>query len=191
MQGTLGVTGNETADHLINTDPLALLLGMLLDQQIPISWAFMGPMRLQERLGDLDAAEIAAMDPDRVVEVFVTKPALHRYPAAMAARAQDLCVHIAAEYGGNAGKVWKGSRSAARLAERIQALPGYGPEKSMILMAILAKRFNVTPNGWEEFAGPFADDQPRSVADMDGPEGVARVKAWKKAQRDAGRSKQD
>lgn len=191
MQGTLGVTGNDDADNLINTDPLALLIGMLLDQQIPISWAFMGPARLHERLGKLDAAAIAAMDPDGLVQVFVAKPALHRYPAAMARRAQELCVHIADEYEGDAEKVWKGSRSAARLAERISALPGYGPEKSMILMAILAKRFGVTPKGWEEVAGPFADDQPRSVADMDGPDSVIRVKAWKKAQKDAGKSKQD
>lgn len=190
--GTLAVTGDEAADALVNTEPLALLLAMLLDQQIPMEWAFKSPARLAERLGGkLDAAAIAAMDPAELEAVFCTKPALHRFPAAMARRAHELCRHVTDHYDGDAGALWASVASGEELYDRVRALPGYGDEKSMILLAILAKRFTVRPAGWVGYAGPFADDTPRSVADIDGPEALARVRAWKKEQKVAGRSKQD
>ncbi len=190
--GTLAVTGDNAADTLVNTDPFALLLAMLLDQQIPMEWAFKSPSRLAERLGDrFDATAIAAMDPADLEATFCTKPALHRFPAAMARRAHELCRHLTENYDGDAGAVWTSAGSGQELYDRVRALPGYGPEKSMIFLAILAKRFGARPDGWERLAGPFADDTPRSVADIDGPEALARVRAWKKEQKAAGRSKQD
>ena len=190
--GTLAVTGDGAADALVNNEPLALLLAMLLDQQIPMEWAFKSPSRLAERLGgQLDAVAIAAMDPADLEAAFCTKPALHRFPAAMARRAHDLCRHLVEHYDGDAGDVWASAASGRDLFDRVRALPGYGDEKSMIFLAILAKRFGVRPDGWEPMAGPFADATPRSVADIDGPEALARVRAWKKEQKAAGRSKQD
>lgn len=190
MKGTLAITGDADADRLLNTDPLALLLGMLLDQQVPMEWAFIGPYRLTDRLGvPLDAATIAAMDPDEFAAIVKTKPALHRFPGSMATRIQALCQHLVDEYDGDAGAVWRNVRKGDVLFARLVALPGYGEEKARIFTAILAKRFGKTPAGWEEVAGPFADDTPRSVADIDSPEALERVRAWKKQQKAKGKSK--
>ena len=193
--GTLAITGDAGADRLLNTDPLALLVGMLLDQQVPMEWAFRGPATLVQRLGSLDvsldAAAIAAMDPEAFGEACRTKPAIHRFPGSMAARIQGLCQHVVDHHGGDAADVWRGAADGADLALRLQALPGYGAEKTMIFVAILAKRMGVALDGWEAAAGPFADDAPRSVADIDGPEALAAVRAWKKAQKAAGRGKQE
>lgn len=191
-KGTLAITGDRDADRLLNSDPLALLLGMLLDQQIPMEWAFMGPYRLTDRLGGpLDAHTIATMDPDDFTAIVRAKPALHRFPVSMAGRMQALCRHLVDEYDGDAGAVWRGVRSADTLFDRLTALPGYGEEKARIFLAILAKRFGKTPAGWEAAAGPFADDNPRSVADIDGPDALEEVRAWKKKQKAAGRAKTD
>ncbi len=188
--GTLAVTGNQDADHLLNTEPLALLLGMLLDQQIPLEWAFMGPYRLTERLGtELDAHNISEHDPDDFAAVVKTKPALHRFPGSMATRMQALCHHVADHYGGDAGALWASAASGEELFGRLRALPGYGDEKARILTAVLAKRFDVRPEGWEACAGPFADNEPRSVADIDSPEALQRVRAWKKQQKARGKGK--
>ncbi|MFQ5558809.1 MAG: HhH-GPD-type base excision DNA repair protein [Acidimicrobiales bacterium] len=190
--GTLAITGDADADHLLNTDPLALLLGMLLDQQVPMEWAFMGPTRLRERLGgELDAAAIADMDPDRFAALVRAKPALHRFPGSMAQRMQQLCHHLVDHHDGDAAAVWRGVRSGSTLHDRLVALPGYGDEKARIFVAILAKRFGKTPQGWQEAAHPFSDSTPRSVADIDGPASLAKVREWKKAQKAKGRSKQD
>jgi len=190
--GTLAVTGDEAADRLLNTDPLALLLGMLLDQQIPMEWAFMGPHRLVERLGaELDAADISERDPDDFAALVRTKPALHRFPGSMAKRMQDLCRHVADRYGGDAGAVWNAAATGEDLFRRLRDLPGYGDEKARILTAVLAKRFDVRPDGWEVQAGSFADSEPRSVADIDSPESLQRVRAWKKQQKALGRRKDE
>lgn len=189
--GTLAVTGDPEADRLLNTDPLALVVGMLLDQQVPMEWAFRGPATISRRLGSLDAAVIAAMDPGDFQATCREKPAIHRFPQSMAQRIQDLCQHIVDHYDGDAGRIWRGVRSAATLYDRLVALPGFGPEKAMIFTAVLAKRMGRAPAGWEDYAGPFADSQPRSVADIDGPEALAVVRAWKKAQKAAKKSKQD
>ena len=183
-------TGDPDADELVRTDPLALLIGMLLDQQISIELAFTGPFRLRERLGSLDAGVVAAQDPDALAAVFATKPALHRFPAAMSKRAQALCQYLVDEHDGSAD-LWSDGPTARVLQQRISALPGFGDEKTMILLAVLGKRFGVRPRGWKQLAGAFGDDEPRSVADMDSDEGRARVREWKKIQRAEGRTKQD
>jgi len=186
------VTGDPEADELLVTDPLALLIGMLLDQQVPMEWAFKGPATLKERLGgSLDAAAIAAMDPDDVIAVFVTKPALHRYPAAMAKRTHELCQFLVDNYDGDAGAVWRDVRTGDELFRRIRALPGYGEEKAKIFVAILAKRLGKQPTGWELVAAPFSDTNPRSVADIDSAETLAQVREWKKMMKAKGKSKQD
>ena len=189
--GTLAITGDDDADLLLNTDPLALLVGMLLDQQVPMEWAFKGPATLRDRLGHLDTAAIADMDPEAFLEACRTKPAIHRFPKSMAGRIQDLCRHVVDHHGGDAADVWTGAADGPYLSKRLRALPGYGAEKTSIFVAILAKRMGHRPDDWEAAAGPFADDVPRSVADIDGPEALATVRAWKKAQKAAGKSKQD
>jgi len=185
------VTGIPEADQLLVTDPLALLIGMLLDQQVPMEWAFKGPLTLQQRLGGLDAAAIAAMGPDALVDVFCTKPAMHRYPAVMARRTHELCQFLVDRYDGDAEKVWKGVRSGDELYRRMRELPGYGEEKAKIFMAILAKRLGKKPAGWEQAAAPFSDDVPRSVADISSPEALQEVRAFKKAQKAKGKGKAD
>jgi uncharacterized HhH-GPD family protein len=175
-----------------DTDPLALLIGMLLDQQVPMTWAFVAPWRLQERLGGhIDAGEVAGYDPDALQLLFKGPPALHRFPGAMAKRVQALCAHIVERYDGDAAAVWRDASTGEELFGRLRALPGFGDEKARIFTAVLAKRLGERPPGWEHDAGPFADDTPRSVADIDSAESLARVRAWKQQQRAAGRSKQD
>ena len=189
---TMPVTNTPEANKLLVSDPLALLIGMLLDQQVPMEWAFLGPYTLRERLGGtLDASAIAAMDPEDLVAVFVAKPALHRYPAAMARRTHELCQYLVDTYDGDAGKVWRGVRSGDELYRRLRALPGYGDEKAKIFLAILAKRLGKTPAGWEAAAAPFSDSTPRSVADIDSPEAFARVREFKKAKKAQGKGKAD
>ena len=191
-RGTLAVTGDPVADQLVLDDPFALLLGMMLDQQIPMEKAFMGPALLAERLGDrFSATAIAEMDPDELEAAFKEKPALHRFPGSMAKRCGDLARHLVEHYDGDAGAVWADVRSGKALYDRLRALPGYGDEKAKIFVAILAKRFGVAPRGWKAAAGPFADGHPRSVADIDGPDALAEVRIWKKNQKAAGKSKQD
>ncbi len=181
--------GNE---DLVNHDPLALLIAMLLDQQVPITWAFAGPARLAERLGrPLEAGDIAALDPDTFAAIAAEKPAIHRYHRSMAGRIQQLCASVAEEFDGDASAIWTGVDKAVDVRRRLEMLPGFGPEKAQITVAVLAKRFGYEFPDLAEGAGPFADDEPRSVADIDGPDSLERVKAWKKAQREAGRSKAD
>ncbi len=186
---TFPVTGDDEADQLLVEEPLALVLGMLLDQQVPMEWAFKGPATLKRRLGALDAAAMAEMTPDAIDEVFREKPAVHRFPSAMAKRAHSLCQQIVDQYDGDAANIWRGVKDPAVLFERIRALPGYGDEKAKIFLAILGKRMGSAPAGWERFAGPFGDTTPRSVADIDSPEAFTRVRAWKKEQKAKGKSK--
>ena len=191
MAPLIPVTGDPEADRLLAENPLALLIGMLLDQQVPMEWAFRGPFTLQQRLGGLDATAIAAMSPDTLEAVFRAKPALHRFPGSMAKRTHALCQHLVDEYGGDAGAVWRGVTSGDELYARLVALPGFGPEKAKIFQALLAKRLEVRPDGWERAAAPFSDDTPRSVADIDSPETLARVRDWKRTQKRHGRGKAD
>ena len=186
------ITGDDESDLLLQDDPLALLIGMLLDQQVPMEWAFKGPHTLKERLGgELDAGAIAAMDVDDFVTLCAHTPAIHRFPASMGRRIHALCSQLVEDYAGDAAAVWNGATDAKDLRERLRALPGYGEEKTKIFIAILAKRMGVRLDGWEQVAAPFSDDQPRSVADVASPETLLKVREWKKAMKAAKKSKQD
>ncbi len=191
MAGTLYITGETEADALLNGDGNALLIGMLLDQQVPMEWAFKGPATLRERLGHLDPAKIAAMDVDDFVAVCAEKPAIHRFPGSMGKRIHAVCTALVDEYDGEARNLWRDVDDGAQLYRRLKALPGYGDEKSKIFVALLAKTQGVTPTGWQKAAGKFGDDTPRSVADIHDDESLQAVRAWKKAQKAAKKDKQD
>ena len=184
-------TGDDEADALIARDPLALLIGFALDQQVTVQTAFAGPLKLERRLGPLDAKAIAATDPAELEALFRQPPAIHRFPGSMSKRIHDLCQHIATEYDGHAERVWTEAADAEDLERRIRAMPGFGDMKVLALSAVLAKRFGVRPTGWDDAAAPFSDTNPRSVADIDSAEALEQVRAWKKAQKAAGKSKQD
>ena len=158
MTGTLYITGDAAADNLLNTDANALLLGMLLDQQIPKEWAFAGPSTLKERLGHLDPGKIAAMPEDDFVSICCEKPAIHRFPGSMGKRIHQVCAVVADQYDGDAANLWTGVDSGKELFRRLKALPGYGDEKSKIFVAILGKTQGVAPEGWRNAAGKFGDD---------------------------------
>lgn len=189
--GTLYITGRPDADRLLNTNGTAALIGMLLDQQVPMEWAFAGPATLRDRLGHLDARKIAAMDVEDLVAVCCQKPAIHRFPASMGRRIHELCVVLTDQYRGKAENVWAGVASGDELLGRLRALPGFGAEKAQIFLAVLAKRFDVRPDGWAAAAGKFGESTPRSVADIHSPESLAIVREWKKAQKAAKKDKQD
>jgi uncharacterized HhH-GPD family protein len=192
MQGDLAVTNNAEADKLLNSEPLALLLGMLLDQQVPMEWAFTGPYTLQQRMGGtLDATAIASMDEDEFLALCKGPPAIHRFPGSMGTRVQAVCRAIVEDYHGDASRIWSDAPTGEELQRRLVALPGYGAEKTRIFIALLAKRFGVQPPGWQEVAGPFADDTPRSVADIDSAETLARVREWKQTMKKKGKTKSD
>lgn len=192
MAGTLAVTGDRDADGLLNRDPLALMIGMLLDQQVAIEFAFLGPHRLAERLGGrLDAQVIASMPPEEFVELCRARPALHRFPAAMADRLQAMCRHLVDHYDGDAAAIWRRVRRADTLRDRLLAVPGFGPEKTRIFIALLAKRFGRRPTGWEDEAGVFSDAELRSVADLDSPEALVALRDRRRILKAEGRTKAD
>jgi uncharacterized HhH-GPD family protein len=182
---TFPVTGDAAADELLLADPLALLIGMLLDQQIPMEKAFRSPYDLAERMGveRLDAAAIAAADPEAMVAIFKGPPALHRFPKAFAERTQAVCATIVTTYGGRAEALWTEAADGDDLLRRLLALPGFGRDKAQIFVALLAKRVDVRPAGWLEAAGEFGDGRRLSVADVDSQEAFDRVRAWKKEQK--------
>lgn len=173
----------ERADALLAADPLALLIGMLLDQQVPMERAFAAPYLLAQRLGvdRLDAAAIADHDPEALADLFANPTALHRFPGSMAARTQRLCRYLADEYGGDAAAVWTGARDGADLVARLRGLPGFGPQKAQIFTALLGKQLGVRPEGWRAAAGAYADDDVfRSVADITDDVSLLKVREYKK-----------
>jgi len=181
---TLRLAQDRDADELLSHDPLALLVGMLLDQQFPMERAFRAPWQLAQRLGRrrLDAAEIAAWDPDGLAKLMARPPALHRYPAAMAGRIQVLCAYLLKEYHGDAAELWRDAASGAELLKRVRALPGFGEQKARIFVALLGKQLGVRPEGWREAAGPYGlEGTHRSVADVTDADSLARVRAFKQA----------
>ncbi len=147
---SLGWTGNEQADALIAQDPMALLIGFCLDQQIPVEKAFMGPLVMIERLGTIDAKKLAKMSPAKFEAAFRTVPAIHRFPASMAERVQAMCVFIADEYDGDAARIWTKAADAKDLHKRFVALPGFGKMKAQIMVAVVGKHFGVKPKGWAD-----------------------------------------
>lgn len=178
----LHLAQNAEADEVISKDPLALLIGMVLDQQITIEKAFSGPLVLQERLGHFPTAkEIAEFDPDKFVEICATPPAIHRFPAANAKRIQDMAQIIVEKYDGDAEKIWTSAESGDDLYKRVHELPGFGEQKAKIFVALLGKQLNVKPSGWQNASKPFGDDNTHfSVADITDPESLAQVRAHKK-----------
>jgi uncharacterized HhH-GPD family protein len=170
------------ADQLLSTEPLALLIGMVLDQQIPLEWAFTGPLTLRDRLGrDLDAADLADRDAGELAAVFATPPALHRFPGSMAGRVQQLCRMIVADYDGRPEQIWADAADGAELRQRIQALPGFGAHKAKVFVALLGKQYGVTPPGWRVAAGEFgADGSLLSVADITDVDTLIQVREHKK-----------
>jgi uncharacterized HhH-GPD family protein len=172
----LPFTGDDDADRLLVADPLALLIGFELDQQVTVQKAFAGPLELVRRLGHLDAAKIAAMDPAALDAVFRERPALHRFPGAMATRVADLCRVIADDYGNDAGRVWRDAETGKDLEKRLLALPGIGAMKAKAIIAILVHRLGVRPAGWEGVMPKHP-----TLGDVDSPEALAAYQAGKRA----------
>ena len=177
---TLQLSQDPEADALLSRDPLALLLGMLLDQQIPMEKAFRGPYVLAERLGHLDARRIA--EHDDLAAVMAQPPAVHRFPGSMATRVQQLCRSLEEDYAGSAERLWADVPDGRELLRRVKALPGFGDQKAQIFVALLGKQYGVQPPGWRDAAGDYgADGTLRSVADVTGPETLLQVRAHKQA----------
>ncbi len=186
---TLRLVQEPSADAFLAADPLALLIGMLLDQQFPMERAFAGPHLLAQRLdldteggARLDAAAIAGADPEKFAALFVGPPAVHRYPGAMAGRVQALCRLIAEKYDGDASALWTTAKDGRELLARIRALPGFGEQKARIFVALLGKQLGVQPEGWREAAGAYGEaGSTRSVADVTSPETLQKVREFKRA----------
>lgn len=188
---TIQIAQQPDADALLDRDPLALLVGMLLDQQFPMERAFAGPYVLAQRLGvdHLDVHDIAEHDPETFVKLFVGPPAIHRFPGAMAARVQDLARLVIAEYDGRAEAVWDDAKSGAELHARLAKLPGFGAQKARIFVALLGKQRGVRPRGWREAAGPYGEERSfRSVADVTSPQSLQKVREHKKEMKAAAKA---
>ncbi|MCM3265845.1 Fe-S cluster assembly protein HesB [Streptomyces thermoviolaceus] len=182
MDVDLHLAQDPDADALLSRSALAALIGMLLDQQIPMEWAFKGPATIARRMGtqDLDAHEIVAFEPETFAQLLSDKPAVHRYPAAMAKRIQQLCRYLVEHYDGDAEAIWRDADSGPELLRRLQELPGFGKQKAQIFVALLGKQLGVRPEGWRQAAGAYGEEGAyRSVADITGPESLARVRAFK------------
>jgi uncharacterized HhH-GPD family protein len=173
-------TGDDQADRFLAEEPLALLVGFVLDQQVTVQKAFSGPLEIRRRLGSFDAATIAATDPAALEEIFRQKPAIHRFPGNMAGRVQELCAVIAEDYGGRAERVWLEAESGEDLERRLLALPGIGPMKARSLLAIIGKRLGVRPSGWEDVAPAHP-----TLGDVDSYEALEDYQAKKRAHKAA------
>jgi uncharacterized HhH-GPD family protein len=169
-------TGDDEADRLLVEEPLALLIGFALDQQVPVQKAFVGPLEIKRRLGTLDAGELAAIDPETFATAFRQRPAIHRFPSAMAGKVQALIAAVARDYDGDAARIWTEASDARDLERRLLALPGIGEMKAKTLLAILGKRFGVRPPGWDDVAPKHP-----TLGDVDSPEALARYQAGKRA----------
>ena len=189
---SLMLSQDPAADALLDRNPLALLLGMLLDQQVPMERAFAAPYEMQRRLGaDLDAHQLAEYDPDALVEIFARQPALHRYPKAMARRVQALSRALVERYDGDVTGLWRNVRDAGELLNRLLALPGYGKQKAQIFVALLGKQRGVQPSGWREVAGAYGEEESyRSIADVTDPKSLAKVREYKQRMKLAARGNQ-
>lgn len=185
---SLHLTGDKAADRLLSTDPLALIIGMLLDQQFPMERAFASPLLLAGRLGAtrLDPSALAHFDPDALAELFATPPALHRYPRSMARRVQSLCSVIEDGFGGNTATIWRQPQSGVELVRRLEELPGFGNRKARIFVALLGKQLGIRPQGWREASKPYGEQGSfRSIADVVDSQSLARVREVKQAARAA------
>ncbi|MGW9112599.1 HhH-GPD-type base excision DNA repair protein [Microbacterium sp. NPDC055683] len=183
----LHITGDETADTLLSENPLALLIGMLLDQQVAMETAFAGPEKIRERAGAVDAAALAGYDPEALVEVFRETPAVHRYPGSMGGRVQQLCRAVVDDWDGDAAAIWtRDAPSGREVLKRLKGLPGFGEQKAKIFLALLGKQYGFTGDGWREASAPYGEDGSfRSVADITSPESLAKVREHKRAMKAA------
>ena len=186
----LHITGDTAADDLLTNNPLALLVGMLLDQQVPMETAFAGPLKIEQRTGAADAAAIASMDPDAFLEAFTQTPAVHRFPGSMAARVQTLCQTLVDEWGGDASALWtSGDPDGREVLTRLKKLPGFGEQKAKIFLALLGKQYGFTGEGWRQASAPYGEeDAYRSVADIVSPESLTKVREHKKAMKAAAKA---
>ncbi|MFD7631207.1 HhH-GPD-type base excision DNA repair protein [Streptomyces sp. NPDC059851] len=192
MDITMRLAQQPEADELLGRSPLAALVGMLLDQQVPMEWAFSGPYTIARRMGadDLDAHAIAAHEPEAFAALLSEKPAVHRYPGSMAKRVQQLCAYLVEHYDGDAAALWADAGTGAELLERLKDLPGFGEQKAQIFLALLGKQLGVRPEGWREAAGGYGEaDVYRSAADITGPESLAKVRAYKQEMKAAAKTK--
>lgn len=180
---SLHITDDADADELLTENPLALLIGMLLDQQIAMETAFTGPLKIRDRAGSVDAATIAGYDPEEFVEVFRQSPAVHRFPGSMAGRVQTLCQTLVDDWGGDAAAIWtSGDPDGPAVLKRLKALPGFGEQKAKIFLALLGKQYGFTGEGWRAAAGSYGDEGSfRSVADIVSPESLTKVREHKRA----------
>ena len=180
---TLHITDDTAADRLLSDNPLALLIGMLLDQQIAMEQAFTGPLKIEQRAGTLDPEVIAGYDPEASAAVFSQTPAVHRYPGSMAARVQSLCAAVNEDWDGDASHIWtSGKPDGATVLKRLKALPGFGEQKAKIFLALLGKQYGYEGAGWREASAPYGEaDAYRSVADITSPETLAKVRATTQA----------
>jgi len=183
MAHDLRITGDDDADALLADDPLALLIGMLLDQQVPMETAFAGPGKLRDRLPSFDAATIADHDADAFVEICRTPPSVHRYPGSMAARIQSLCRSVVDDWSGDASRIWTdGDPDGAEVLRRLKALPGFGEQKARIFLALLGKQYGLTATGWRDASGAYGEEGAyRSVADITDAESLTKVREFKRA----------
>jgi uncharacterized HhH-GPD family protein len=184
----LHITGDPAADQVLDESPFALLVGMMLDQQYPMEHAFRGPAKVLERFGSVDPEAIAAADPEEFAAMCATPPAVHRFPGSMAARMQELAALVCGQYFGETERLWTEAEDAQDLMKRLLDLPGFGKQKSRIFIALLAKRLDVRPAGWEEVVGDYALDGYRSVADVVDPESLQKVRDHKKQQKAAAKA---
>ncbi|AVL98381.1 HhH-GPD-type base excision DNA repair protein [Microbacterium paraoxydans] len=192
----LHITGDTAADALLTENPTALLIGMLLDQQIPMETAFTGPLKIEQRTGAADATAIAGMAPEEFLEAFRQTPAVHRFPGSMATRVQTLCQALVDDWDGDAAALWtrpstgSGAQpSGAEVLRRLKALPGFGEQKAKIFLALLGKQYGFTGEGWREASAPYGEDGSyRSVADIVSPESLTKVREYKKAMKAAAKA---
>ncbi|KAA1423703.1 Fe-S cluster assembly protein HesB [Mumia zhuanghuii] len=187
---SLNLTGDVDADRLLDSDPFALLVGMLLDQQYPMEAAFAGPHKIAQRLGTLDVTTIAEQDPEAFASMCSTPPAVHRYPGAMAKRIQELARLLVEEYDGDPTRIWTdGDPDGKTVLKRLKALPGYGDQKARIFLALLGKQRGVEPKGWREAAGAYAEEgSRRSIADVVDATTLQEVRTFKKEQKAAAKA---
>ncbi|BCN52009.1 (Fe-S)-cluster assembly protein [Prescottella equi] len=190
MALTLNLVGDPEADALLASDPLALLIGMLLDQQVPMETAFAGPKKLDDRLGGLDVHKIAEMSPEDFIAVCAQPPAVHRFPKSMGERIQSLCGYIVEHYDGDTAAIWTSGRpSGKEVLKRLKALPGYGDQKARIFLALLGKQIGVQPEGWREAAGAYGDEgSRRSIADVVDRQTLLEVREFKQAAKAAAKA---
>lgn len=186
----LCLAGDPEADALLDENPFALLVGMVLDQQVPFETAFAGPKRIADRMGSLDTAEIADYDPDKFAALCSQRPAIHRFPGSMAKRIQTLAQIIVDRYDGDAAGLWTaGDPDGAELLRRIKGLPGFGAVKAQIFLALLGKQYGVTPKGWRAAAGDFGKAGSHiSVADIVDAQSMGKVRAYKKQMKAAAKA---